>query len=285
MQQMPDVVAHDSKWWHWLIGIVAVSVVAWYARSEGGKRASASFYESAAQIIPVLLVALAVEQRVRDNWDALSFAVKAQVIAALVIGEATALVAVALGRTTSEGDYLVFASRPRTDLLACLSAVSLVIGFCGVVLVTLVQRERAIDPSASIASTLAPVRSSRAPTPARAGSSEIRKRPCSTSPWIRRLLAGGRSQRTAGASSSKSVGLALKVSRRTAQPWQYGQCRRSRPQRSRVPTTPGSSSAAPGARRREHRSRFDGPAVGGRSSKPAVASTTPSSTISTLWTY
>ena len=66
-------------------------------------------------------------------------AFRAQIVGALLIGEATALLGVALGRMNANGEYLVFSKRWATDVLACLSAVSLAIGFVGVVVITLVR--------------------------------------------------------------------------------------------------------------------------------------------------
>ena len=73
MQQAPVIAADASAWWHWGVGFVALVLVLGYAIWDGGERASASFYETAAQILPVLIVALAVEQRIRDDWDTLAW--------------------------------------------------------------------------------------------------------------------------------------------------------------------------------------------------------------------
>jgi hypothetical protein len=130
--------AQPSKWWQWLVGVVLVIAVVLYARAKGGQRASASFYETAAQIIPVLIVALAVEQPA--SWETLSWAVRIQVVAALLVGEVTAVLAVALGKAEEPtGDYIVFSSQPLTDLLSWLSVLSLAVGFVGVLWITLLD--------------------------------------------------------------------------------------------------------------------------------------------------
>jgi hypothetical protein len=139
MGQAQDVAARPSEWWHWFIGVVALTLIVLYARAKGGKRASASFYETAAQIIPVLIVTLVVEQGVRESWETLSWAFRFQVVAALLIGEVAAVLAVALGTATEpNGEYLVY-GRTRTDLLAWLSVAGLAVGFVGVVWISLLR--------------------------------------------------------------------------------------------------------------------------------------------------
>src|SRR4051812_6577727 len=65
-----------------VIGSVAVATL-----GNIGSLPPTAFYNSAAQIIPVLIVALAVETRARDVWDAVPTATKVILIGSLVVAE------------------------------------------------------------------------------------------------------------------------------------------------------------------------------------------------------
>lgn len=61
-----------------------------------------SFYETCAQIIPVLIVALAVESRARDFWGKMATAYNAQIVAFLAVGELSALLAASEALSSDE---------------------------------------------------------------------------------------------------------------------------------------------------------------------------------------
>jgi energy-converting hydrogenase Eha subunit A len=126
-------------------GIILSVVLAWGALN-GSARAQPSFYEAAAQIIPVLILALAVEQL----WIRLSFTELVLIMAALVIGETAALISAALAfkhkvkvmtdhKVTYKEEYLVWSKRWLTDELALLVALGLVVGLYAVLRTTLAQ--------------------------------------------------------------------------------------------------------------------------------------------------
>ena len=58
-----------------------------------GSLPTTSFYETCAQVIPVLIVALSVESRARDFWGNIATAYNAQIVAFLAVGELSALLA------------------------------------------------------------------------------------------------------------------------------------------------------------------------------------------------
>jgi hypothetical protein len=93
-------------------------------------------HEMTAQIIPVLLVAVAVEQSAR--WGHRHSRWTRPVIVTLLVGEVTALLAVAFGKTES-GVFLVQRSESKTDVLSSLIATALAIGFLGVVVIALLR--------------------------------------------------------------------------------------------------------------------------------------------------
>jgi hypothetical protein len=139
-------------------GIVFVVVIVWSFLG-GGTRASRSFYEIGAQVIPVLIVALAVEREPQTSWKRWPRSIRVQLFAALVAGEAAALTAVALGRDTvastasavetgtsgskltlsldDSGEYLVEGHRFLTDFISWLTVVGLCVGFIAVAWSTL----------------------------------------------------------------------------------------------------------------------------------------------------
>ena len=138
------------------VGTASIVILAW-AFLPGGTRAQPGFYETAAQIIPVLILALAVEQL----WGGWTLPYRAVVLVPLVAGEIAALSAAALAtQVFSGGDYLVrcsakivdwgaaSCSRILTDVLGALTAISLIVGLVAVLLNTLTVRPRDAQPAA-----------------------------------------------------------------------------------------------------------------------------------------
>jgi hypothetical protein len=120
----------DRREW---AAFVATSVlVGGWAALGGGRRASESFYAIAAQILPVLILAVAVEETVHARWREWKAAYRLQVTGALLFAELAALIVIALGEEESDG-YVVWSSRWLTDVLTWLTVVGLLVGFVAVV--------------------------------------------------------------------------------------------------------------------------------------------------------
>jgi riboflavin transporter FmnP len=114
-----------------------------------------SFYSSAAQIIPVLIVALAVESRSRDVWDNVPRVTKYALIGSLMLGQAVAIVAssglvaidpndysnyIVTKESDLEAGILVGPGLLASEIMGAVTAASLGVGFLGVVVVALVRR-------------------------------------------------------------------------------------------------------------------------------------------------
>jgi hypothetical protein len=149
---------------HLRAGLLLLAAVVAYSAVPTGKRASQAFYEAGAQIIPVLIVALAVERDPHRNWTAWPLKGRLQVFTAIAVGEVAALIALALGDDElptagpltalppaaparnviaaalqqGEGrEYIVFSSQFISDLLTGLTVLGLLVGFAAVVWSTL----------------------------------------------------------------------------------------------------------------------------------------------------
>ena len=154
--------------WYALAGVIAFVAVLVWAVVPGGQRAEPGFYQVAAQIIPVIILALAVERL----WIGWSWRPRAFVLAPLVLGEIAALSAAALAKQPvggydveqrvggydveqRAGGYVVRCSgkliealnldtngcaRTLTDILGALTAFGLIIGLIAVLLTTLAER-------------------------------------------------------------------------------------------------------------------------------------------------
>jgi hypothetical protein len=100
--------ATTSKTWRIirtaLPGALAIGLAALVVMTEVGTLPKPGFYETAAQIIPVLIVALAIEGHAQKLWSRLRFAYKLQVFFCLALGELAAILAAAG----------TFAASPRT---------------------------------------------------------------------------------------------------------------------------------------------------------------------------
>jgi hypothetical protein len=104
-----------------VLGVVAVM--------PGGTRAQPSFYAAAAQVIPVLLLALVVE-RLWRGWRSMA---RVPVVVLLVLGEVAAMLGTAYDvQTKGHTDYLVASSRLRTDLLEYFAVVGVGVGLIAV---------------------------------------------------------------------------------------------------------------------------------------------------------
>ena len=97
----------------------------------------------AAQIIRVLILALALESQVKDRWRQWRGAFRLQTILALLLGELAAVLAAALGQV-ADGEYLVNESQDLTDVLSWLTVLGLVVGFAAVLWAALGQEEWAM---------------------------------------------------------------------------------------------------------------------------------------------
>jgi NhaP-type Na+/H+ or K+/H+ antiporter len=80
-----------QRWAEWAPVAVIGGAMLWYALLDGDQRASESLYEMAAQIIPVLILALALESQVKDRWRKWRGAFRLQTILALLLGELAAV--------------------------------------------------------------------------------------------------------------------------------------------------------------------------------------------------
>jgi hypothetical protein len=130
-------------------GIGLILILVW-AVLPGGTRAQPGFYEAAAQIIPVLILALAVERL----WSRWTLPYRTIVLVPLVAGEIAALSAAALATPRGKsGERLVACSakvaesrdstrcaQVLTDVLGALTAFGLFIGLVAVLLNTLAVR-------------------------------------------------------------------------------------------------------------------------------------------------
>lgn len=107
-----------------VVGLLVVAAI------PGGIPAQPSFYETTAQVIPVLILALAVEQVWRPGW---SFMLLLLVVAILVAGEFAAMVGTAYDvQENGHTGYLVASSRPLTDMLEYFAVVGLGVGLIAV---------------------------------------------------------------------------------------------------------------------------------------------------------
>jgi hypothetical protein len=119
----------------WGTGVI-VSALLVVAVLPGGTRAQPSFYATAAQIIPVLILALAVD-RVWREW---SFKGRLLVVALLLMGEIAAMIGTAYDvHKKGHPGYLVASSRLLTDLLEFFAVASLGVGLIGVLLTRLFE--------------------------------------------------------------------------------------------------------------------------------------------------
>ena len=93
----------------------------------GGVRAQPSFYTTAAQVIPVLILALVVDQVWRPEWRRRP--VLLAVLAMLVVGEFAAMLGAAYDvQKQGHTDYLIASSRLISDLLEFFAVVGLGVG-------------------------------------------------------------------------------------------------------------------------------------------------------------
>ena len=92
--------------------------------------AQQSFYDTAAQVIPVLILALVVDRVWRHGW---SFGLLLAVLTFLVAGEFCAMIGAAYAVQTSAGaDYLLASSRLLTDVLEFFVVAGLGVGLIAV---------------------------------------------------------------------------------------------------------------------------------------------------------
>jgi hypothetical protein len=92
----------------------------------GGDRAQPSFYMAAAQVIPVLILALAVNHLWRPRWSRLMLLA---VVVMLVVGEFAAMLGTAYDvQEKGHTGYLIASSRLISDLLEFFAVVALGVG-------------------------------------------------------------------------------------------------------------------------------------------------------------
>jgi hypothetical protein len=119
--------------WGTVVILVALFVVAAWP---GGIRAQPSFYATAAQVIPVLILALAVER----VWRAWSFWERLILALVLVGGEAAAMFATAYDvQPKGHTYYEVASSRVFTDMLVWAAVASIGVGLIGVLWSTIFE--------------------------------------------------------------------------------------------------------------------------------------------------
>jgi hypothetical protein len=132
-----------------VLGFVGVVAVFWLSIT-GSALPSATYYTTAAQIIPVLIVALAVETRVRSVWDPMPALLKAQLVIALVVGEATAIFA-ASGISSGAVDPdefdrgLVGPTETASEVMTALTTCGLIAGVLAVVVALRGQQRARTD--------------------------------------------------------------------------------------------------------------------------------------------
>ena len=118
-----------------LVVIVAVLVLAAWP---GGQRAEVSFYETTAQIFPVLLVGLAVEDRLQGFSEALSPAYRWQIVLAVVVGEFVSVLAVSGAVASYDNGQRIVGPNPTvSDLMSWLTVARLGVGFLTLIIVAL----------------------------------------------------------------------------------------------------------------------------------------------------
>lgn len=86
-------------WWPLLAAVTAAVLI---ATIQAGNLPDEAFYAMAAQVIPVLIVALAVESRAHTFWDQMPNVFNYQVVFFLAVGELSAILAVSGVMATSE---------------------------------------------------------------------------------------------------------------------------------------------------------------------------------------
>ncbi len=127
-----------------LVGlVVSLLLVLGVALSPIGNRPSQSFYNAAAAIMPLLVIALAVEKAARDTWSGEFEWFRPALMFVLCIGELIAIIGasgVASGFSVADQSSrgLVGPSRTTTVLMAAVTAYSLAVGFLAVVAVAFV---------------------------------------------------------------------------------------------------------------------------------------------------
>jgi hypothetical protein len=128
-----------------LVGLVAfLLLVLALALSPIGNRPSQSFYNSAAAIMPLLVIALAVEKAARDAWSREFKRFRPVLMFVLCVGELVAIIGasgVASNFSVADQDSrgLVGPSRTTTVLMAAVTSYSLAMGFLAVVAVAFVE--------------------------------------------------------------------------------------------------------------------------------------------------
>jgi hypothetical protein len=105
------------------------------ARIEYGTLPESSFYEMAAQVIPILIVALAVENRAHAFWGRISNVYNVQVVVFLAVGELSAIVAAS--GVIAEGDALVGPTVGISQAMLGATVAGLVAGFVSVLVLAL----------------------------------------------------------------------------------------------------------------------------------------------------
>ena len=118
------------RWWLAATAVLTFILVYGLWQDADAQRPSSAFHGAAAQIIPVLVVAIVLEQS--HHSQNLRSPGLPLVIFALLVGEIAAMCAVAFGEQKSKNAPYIVGSLPLTDVLSLLSALALVIGFIGV---------------------------------------------------------------------------------------------------------------------------------------------------------
>ena len=109
-----------------VLAVLTVFVLLVVAVVPGGVRAQPSFYATAAQVIPVLILALAVNQVWRPRRR---HPILLAVLAMLVVGEFAAMLGTAYDvQKQGHADYLIASSRLISDLLEFFTVVGLGVG-------------------------------------------------------------------------------------------------------------------------------------------------------------
>jgi len=114
------------------------------ALSPIGNRPSQSFYNSAATIMPLLVIALAVEKVAREAWRVEFKQLQRVLMPVLCVGELVAIIG-ASGVASDYSEYdqtslgLGGPSRTITVLMAAVTAYSLAVGFLAVIAVAFVK--------------------------------------------------------------------------------------------------------------------------------------------------
>jgi len=131
IDEEPTSVANLSRLWPLALAVGGGLIL---ARIEYGSMPEPSFYEMAAQVIPVLIVAIAVESRAHAFWGRISNVYNAQIVLFLAVGELSAIIAASgvIADELSETEAMVGPTPALTQVMLAATVIGLTAGFFSV---------------------------------------------------------------------------------------------------------------------------------------------------------